>query len=56
MATNTLLGHAMSVPFKSRPIEFNQHLVFPSYIFDLLAEEHECYLYTEFFQQLDTFR
>ena len=44
----------MSVPFKSSPIEFNQHLSFPSNIFDLLAEEHECYLYTELFQQLDT--
>jgi len=44
----------MSVPFKSSPIEFNQHLLFPSNIFDLLAEDHECYLYTELFQQLDT--
>jgi hypothetical protein len=26
----------MSVPFKSSPIEFNQHLLFPSHIFDLL--------------------
>ena len=44
----------MSVPFKSSPIEFNQHLLFPSNIFDLLAEDHECYLYTDLFQQLDT--
>jgi len=44
----------MSVHFKSSPIEFNQHLLFPSNIFDLLAEDHECYLYTELFQQLDT--
>jgi hypothetical protein len=44
----------MSVPFKTSPVEFNQHLLFPSNIFDLLAEDHECYLYTDLFQQLDT--
>ena len=44
----------MSVSFKSSPIEFNQHLLFPSNIFDLLAEDHECYLYADLFQQLDT--
>ena len=33
-------------PLKSSPIEFNQHLSFPSNIIDLHAEEHECYLYT----------
>jgi transposase len=44
----------MSVPFKSSPIEFDQRLLFPSNIFDLLSEDHECYLYTDLFQQLDT--
>lgn len=44
----------MSASFKSSPIEFNQRLLFPSNIFDLLAEDHECYLYTDLFQQLDT--
>jgi transposase/IS5 family transposase len=44
----------MSVSFKSSPIEFNQHLLFPSNIFDLLADDHECYLYTDLFQQIDT--
>lgn len=44
----------MSISFKSSPIEFNQHLLFPSNIFDLLAEDHECYLYTDLFGQLDT--
>jgi transposase len=44
----------MSAPFKSSPIEFNQHLLFPSNIFDLLPEDHECYLFTDLFQQLDT--
>ncbi len=44
----------MTIPFKSHPVEFNQHLLFPSNIFDLLAGDHECYLYSELFQQLNT--
>lgn len=44
----------MSIPFKTSPIEFNQRSLFPSNIFDLLAEDHECYLYRDLFQQLDT--
>jgi transposase len=44
----------MKIPFKTHPIEFNQHLLFPSNIFDLLADDHECYLYSDLFQQLDT--
>jgi hypothetical protein len=43
----------MSVPFKSSPVEFNQHLLFPTNIFDLLPKNHECFLYAELFQQLD---
>jgi transposase len=46
----------MSVPFKSSPVEFNQHLLFPTNIFDLLPKDHECFLYAELFQQLDTRR
>ena len=44
----------MSPPFKSHPVEFNQHLLFPTNIFDLLASDHECYLYRDLFEQLDT--
>ena len=44
----------MSIPFKKSPIEFNQRQLFPSNIFDLLSSEHECYLYNDIFQQLDT--
>ena len=44
----------MSIPFKSSPVEFNQHLLFPTNIFDLLSQDHECFLYTELFQQIDT--
>jgi transposase len=40
-------------PFKLSPIEFNQSLLFPGNIFDLLADDHPCYLYTELFQQID---
>lgn len=44
----------MSPRFKSSPIEFNQHLLFPTNVFDLLPQDHECYLYRDLFQQLDT--
>ena len=44
----------MSIPFKSSPVEFNQHLLFPTNIFDLLPKDHECYLYADLFQQIDT--
>lgn len=44
----------MTIPFKSRPVEFHQHQLFPSNIFDLLPQDHECYLYAELFEQLDT--
>ena len=44
----------MSPPFKSGPVEFRQSLLFPGNIFDLLADDHECYLYADLFEQLDT--
>jgi transposase len=44
----------MTIPFKSPPVEFHQHQLFPSNLFDLLPQDHECYLYTELFEQLDT--
>ncbi|MBM9521307.1 IS1182 family transposase, partial [Desulforhopalus vacuolatus] len=44
----------MSIPFKKSPIEFNQRQLFPSNIFDLLADDHECYLYDDIFHQLNT--
>ena len=50
------LDYAMSVPFKSSPVEFNQHLLFPSSIFDLLPKDHDCFLYANLFQQIDTSR
>jgi transposase len=44
----------MVVPFKKDPIEFNQRALFPTNIFDLLPDDHECYLYEAIFKQLDT--
>jgi len=44
----------MNIPFKESPVEFDQRLLFPSNIFDLLPDDHECYLYNDIFQQLDT--
>ena len=44
----------MKPPFKSSPVERDQRLMFPSNVFDLLDDEHECYLYQDIFKQLDT--
>lgn len=44
----------MSKPFKKRPDEFNQRLLFPTNIFDLLPNGHECYVYADILKQLDT--
>jgi transposase len=44
----------MTPPFKRNPVELEQRLLFPSSIFDLLSKDHECYLYDDIFQQLDT--
>jgi hypothetical protein len=30
----------MTIPFKSRPVAFHQHPLFPSNIFDLLPPDH----------------
>jgi len=44
----------MSAPFKTTPVEYDQSLMFPGNVFDLLPNNHECYLYHDLFQQLDT--
>jgi transposase len=44
----------MSVPFKKDPIEFKQRALFATNIFDHLPEDHECHIYEDIFEQLDT--
>ena len=44
----------MKPTFKPSPVELNQRLMFPTNIFDLLSNDHECYLYADLFKQLDT--
>ena len=44
----------MNPAFKENPSEFNQRLMFPSNIFDLLPDKHDCYIYSDIFEQLDT--
>ncbi len=44
----------MSIRFKKSPIEYNQRLLLPGNVFDLLPDNHECYLYKDIFQQIDT--
>ncbi|MCF6319907.1 MAG: transposase [Proteobacteria bacterium] len=41
-------------PFKKSPIGFKQSLLFPANIFDLLPKDHESYIYSDIFKQIDT--
>ena len=40
--------------FKQDPIEFNQSVLFPRNVFDLLSKDHECYIYDDLINQLET--
>ena len=44
----------MPVPFKKDPAEFDQRMLFPPNIFDLLTNDHQCFVYEDIFDQLDT--
>lgn len=44
----------MTIHFKPEAENFRQHELFPSNIFDLLPKDHDCYLFYDLFQQLDT--
>jgi transposase len=44
----------MRIPFKNGPAQFNQRLLFPSNVFDLLPKDHECFVYDDIFSQIDT--
>ena len=44
----------MSGPFKSDPVDARQNQLFPGNVFDLLPTDHDCYLFHDLFQQLDT--
>jgi transposase len=44
----------MKIPFKKDPIEYKQKALFASNVFDLLPNDHHCFIYTDLFEQLDT--
>ncbi|MCY3768530.1 MAG: transposase [Gammaproteobacteria bacterium] len=44
----------MTVPFKAYPTEYSQSTLLPANVFDLLPEDHDCFVFQERFQQLDT--
>ena len=46
----------MSPPpkFKDNPVEFDQHQLFPTNIFDLLPKDHDCFVYETILQNVDT--
>jgi len=41
------------IPFKTAPEEYSQSVLFPSNIFDLLPEDHECFIYSEVLELID---
>jgi transposase len=43
----------MRIPFKNDPAQFNQRLLYPSNVFDLLPKDHECFVYDDIFRQID---
>lgn len=43
----------MRIPFKNDPLDFNQRSLFPSYVFDLLPDNHDCFVYDDIFGQID---
>jgi transposase len=45
--------YSMSIPFKKDPAEFNQRVLFPSNVFDMLPKNHECFIYDDIFRHVD---
>ena len=43
-----------NIPFKTAPQDYDQRILFPSNVFDLLPSDHECYVYQDIIEQLDT--
>ena len=44
----------MTVSFKDYPSDYSQHQLFPSNVFDLLPNDHDCFVYRDLFAHLDT--
>jgi len=44
----------MPVPFKKDPTEYNQRKLLAENVFDLLPKDHDCFVYEDIFNQIDT--
>ena len=44
----------MPVPFKKDPTRYNQRTLLATNVFDLLAEDDDCFVYEDIFSQIDT--
>lgn len=40
--------------FKAAPVEFDQHQLFATNVFDLLPKDHDCFVYADIFRHIDT--
>jgi len=43
----------MPIPFKKDPSEFNQRVLYPSNVFDMLPKDHECFIFDDIFRQIN---
>ena len=43
-----------SSKFKDNPADFNQRMMFPTNIFDLLPGDHDCFVFEDIFRHIDT--
>lgn len=44
----------MRIQFKENPVDYDQSSLFAHNVFDLLAKDHDCFMYQDLLQQLDT--
>ena len=44
----------MPAPFKKDPVEFNWRKLYATNVFDLLEKDHDCFVYEDILNQIDT--
>ena len=50
---DTRTARGSEIPYKEVSEEYNQSQLYPSNIFDLLPEDHECFIYNDIIEQID---
>lgn len=47
------MNKRIPIPFKNDPVVFKQRSLYPSYIFDLLPKDHDCFVCDDIFKQIN---